>query len=91
MAGTDSPADSYYGERAQLVADYAGPSGIESAYILDDSTWDYFPSYDVPATQGRGLSNCWNPGCSGMHNGTMRYALCSTCRAFEPGSRRCKR
>ena len=96
VAGGDSPADSYHDERAQSggpggpFADCAGPTGFDGASFPRDPTWGYFPPCDALAAQSRGLFSCWNPRGSHMHNGTYRYALCSTYWNFEPGSLRCK-
>ena len=58
VAGSDSSADSHCDERAQSGTDFAGLSGFDNASFPDDPTWGYFPSHDVLATQGRGLSSC---------------------------------
>jgi len=97
VAGADSAVESYHDEHARFggpgsaETDYAGRSGFDSASLPGDSAWGYFPPHDALAAQSRGISSCWNPNCSRMHNGTYWYALCSTCWTFEPNSRRCKK
>ena len=67
---TDLWGDSVWGEmyevararRASAAPSPATPRG------------GYFPSYGALATQGRSLSECWNPAFSRMHNGTSLYA-----------------
>ena len=90
VAGSGSPADSYRGESALSGAGYTGPSDFDGPFSHDPAK-GLFPSYDAPATQGRGLSACSTPARSRMHNGTLWYALCGACWTFEPGSRRCKK
>ena len=97
VAGTDSTVDSNHGGLARLggsddaETDYVGHSGFGSAFSLDDSAWGYFPPSNVHAARSRGMSNCWNPNCNRVHNGTYWYALCSDCWTFETGSSRFKK
>ena len=75
-AGADSAFYSYHYEHARFggsggaETDNAGRSGFGDAFFPDDSTWGYFPPHEVLASQSRGMSSCWNPSFSRMHNGT---------------------
>ena len=90
VAGNGSRDDSGCDTRVPSSTGYPSPSDYDSPFS-DDCAGGGFAPYDVLATQGRGMTACWNPNSGRMQKGTVWYTLCSTCLTFEPGSRRCRR
>ena len=64
VAGANSTVDSYHDELARFGGSgdaeigNTGHSGFDSASSLDDSAWGYFPTNNVLAKLGQGMSHC---------------------------------